>query len=139
MASFYQSRLAAGRAVNQRRAPATVASSRSQFGGVLLLLSVLLLLTSLGYLLYQERRMVQQLQEKLRYDRDSHVKDLVQHATDWRLMSSSSIAGFQKAERQAMVYGMETATITAAAATLPNPQSVPADATIQIRRATRGA
>ena len=66
-------------------------------------------------------------------------KDLVQHATDWRLMSSSSIAGFQKAERQAMVYGMETATITAAAATLPNPQSVPADATIQVRRAARGA
>jgi hypothetical protein len=98
------------------------------------MLSVLSMLAWLGYLIYRERRMVQQLSAELRHDRESHVQDLVEHATAWRLMSSTSNAGFQKAERQAMVYGMETATITAAAATLPSPQSVPADATIQIRR-----
>ncbi|MFO0222750.1 MAG: vWA domain-containing protein [Planctomyces sp.] len=139
MASFQQSRPEAWRTASQRRAPAAAATSRRRVSSVLLLLSVMSILAWLGYLLYRERRTVQQLSEELRHDRESHVRDLVQHATDWRLMSSSSIAGFQKAERQAMAYGMETASITEAAATLPSPQSVPADATIQIRRAARGA
>ena len=50
------------------------------------------MLAWLGYLIYRERRMVQQLSAELRHDRESHVQDLVGHATAWRLMSSTSIA-----------------------------------------------
>ena len=139
MTSYYQSRSEAGRTAGQRRASVDAPTARRRLSSVLLMLSVLSMLAWLGYLIYRERRMVQQLSAELRHDRESHVQDLVEHATAWRLMSSTSNAGFQKAERQAMAYGMETASITEAAATLPSPQSVPADATIQIRRATRGA